>query len=434
MLIGVHRWLKMNLIHKVKSLLGSFLKSGFLKSSLYVSVSKVFSSLCNLLFMIFAVNILNKSENGVFQYYLGFLPVILAVAEFGLPSAIVKFLSAEKENKHKIGIILSSSLFIKTISFFLLIGFSFGAYFFYKEDPLVIFILVIGGVTVSFVSYFESIFVSFQAYKALAFWNPLANLIRLILLYLTNHFSKLPLTYLDILSIFSLSPIFILILFFFIFNRKQIYWGAKVKEIGHATKELSLFNTWAFVASIFAIISDRLEIFLINKYHSSEDVAVYGTALQLFSGFVIILSTLNSLVYPRLSALVHTEEFKTFLLKSIFASFAVAILLSPGYFLAEPILNILFNHKYEEAIPVFKILYPNYLLQLVFAPLGIALFAMGKPRILAILALLRLVFGYLLDTVLIPEFGVLGAGVAFLLGQVISWLVLVGYFWAMFWR
>ena len=210
--------------------------------------------------------------------------------------------------------------------------------------------------------------------------------------------------------------------------------GIKVQEIGHATKELSLFNTWAFVASIFAIISDRLEIFIINKYHSSEDVAVYGTALQLFSGFVIILSTLNSLVYPRLSALVHTEEFKTFLLKSIFASFAVAILLSPGYFLAEPILNFLFNHKYEEAIPVFKILYPNYMLQLVFAPLGIALFAMGKPRILAILALLRLVFGYLLDTVLIPEFGVLGAGVAFLLGQVISWLVLVGYFWAMFWR
>jgi O-antigen/teichoic acid export membrane protein len=315
-----------------------------------------------------------------------------------------------------------------------LIGLALFAYFFYNEDPLIIFILLVGGTTISFVSYFESIFVSFQAYKALAFWNPLANLMRLILLYLTNHYSQLPLTYLDILSIFSLSPIFILVLFFFIFNRKQIYWGAKVHEIGLATKELSLFNTWAFVASIFAIVSDRLEIFLLNKFHSSEEVAVYGTALQLFSGFVIILSTLNSLVYPRLSALVHTDEFKTFLLKSIFASFAVAILLSPGYFLAEPILNLLFNHKYEEAIPVFKILYPNYMLQLVFAPLGIALFAMGKPRILAILALLRLVFGYLLDTALIPEFGVMGAGVAFLLGQVISWLVLVGYFWAMFWR
>lgn len=384
--------------------------------------------------MIFAVNILNKAENGIFQYYLGYLPVILAVAEFGLPSAIVKFISSVSDNKEKIGVILSSSLLIKIISFLLLLALGFGAYTFYAEDPLIIFILLIGGTTISFVSFFESIFVSFQAYKALAFWNPLANVMRLILLYLTHKYSELPLTYLDILAIFSLSPIFILILFFFIFNRNKIYWGGKLKEITHVTKELSLFNTWAFVASIFAIISDRLEIFLINKYHSSEQVAVYGTALQLFSGFVIILSTLNSLIYPRLSALVHTDEFKNFLLKSVFAGFAIAILLSPGYLLAEPILNLLFNHKYEEAIPVFKILYPNYMLQLVFAPLGIALFAMGKPRILAILALLRLVFGYILDTALIPEFGVLGAGTAFLLGQVISWLVLVGYFWAMFWK
>lgn len=384
--------------------------------------------------MIFAVNILNKSENGVFQYYLGYLPVILAVAEFGLPSAIVKFISADSNNKHKIGVILSSSLLIKVISFLLLLVMSLGAFIFYHEDPLVIFILVIGGTTISFVSFFESIFVSFQAYKSLAFWNPLANLMRLILLYFTNRYSETPLTYLDILSIFSLSPIFILILFFFIFQRNKIYWGAKFNEIKHTTKELSLFNTWAFVASIFAIVSDRLEIFLINKYHSSEQVAVYGTALQLFSGFVIILSTLNSLVYPRLAGLVHTDEFRKFLLKSVFAGIAIAVLLSPGYLLAEPILNILFNHKYEEAIPVFKILYPNYMLQLVFAPLGIALFAMGKPRILAILALLRLVFGYILDTALIPEFGVMGAGVAFLLGQVISWLVLVGYFWAMFWK
>ncbi|HMV41096.1 MAG TPA: oligosaccharide flippase family protein [Leptospiraceae bacterium] len=424
----------MTLVRKILNLVKSFLKSKFFKSSIYVSLSKVFSSICNLLFMIFAVNILNKAENGIFQYYLGYLPVILAVAEFGLPSAIVKFISSVSDNKEKIGVILSSSLLIKIISFLLLLALGFGAYTFYAEDPLIIFILLIGGTTISFVSFFESIFVSFQAYKALAFWNPLANVMRLILLYLTHKYSELPLTYLDILAIFSLSPIFILILFFFIFNRNKIYWGGKLKEITHVTKELSLFNTWAFVASIFAIISDRLEIFLINKYHSSEQVAVYGTALQLFSGFVIILSTLNSLIYPRLSALVHTDEFKNFLLKSVFAGFAIAILLSPGYLLAEPILNLLFNHKYEEAIPVFKILYPNYMLQLVFAPLGIALFAMGKPRILAILALLRLVFGYILDTALIPEFGVLGAGTAFLLGQVISWLVLVGYFWAMFWK
>ncbi len=141
------------------------------------------------------------------------------------------------------------------------------------------------------------------------------------------------------------------------------------------------------------------------------------------------------MLLPRLSVLTeNTEEFNKFLTKSFFICGSVAFLMFPGYFLAEPILNILFNNKYSDSIPVFRILYPNYLLQLVFSPLGIALFAMGRPKILAILAFIRLVIGYILDNVLIPEFGVMGAGTSYLLGQIVSWLILAGYFWATIWR
>jgi O-antigen/teichoic acid export membrane protein len=177
-----------------------------------------------------------------------------------------------------------------------------------------------------------------------------------------------------------------------------------------------------------------MELFFLKLYQNPEAVAVYGTTLQLFSGFVILFSTLNSLVLPRLSIAPNQTEFNRLLLKSFLISLLVAILLIPGYFLAEPILNILFNNKYSESIPIFKILYPNYLLQLLFAPLGIALFAMGKPKILAMLAFIRLVSGVILDTVLIPEYSAIGAGMSFFMGQIISWLVLLGYFWATIWK
>ena len=118
----------------------------------------------------------------------------------------------------------------------------------------------------------------------------------------------------------------------------------------------------------------------------------------------------------------------------MFTSLIVAVILIPGLFLAEPILTFLFKNKYSESIPVFKILYPNYLLQLLFAPLGIALFAMGKPKILAMLAFIRLLSGVILDNILIPEYNVGGAGISFFLGQIISWLVLLGYFWATIWK
>ncbi len=411
------------------------LNSKLFKSSISVSASKVFASLCNLAFMILAVNLLIRSENGKFQYYMGFIPLVLAIAEFGLPSAIIKFLSTSLENKAKIGNILQASLIIKIISILILIFSGVIAFLFFKEEIIPIFAVIIGGIIISFISYFESIFISFRYYFSLSIWNPLTNLVRLILLIFCANYFESPLTYLDILVIFTISPIFILLLFFLIFPKDKLYWNSESnQELFSQIKNISSFNLWAFLATILAITSDRLEIFMIHQFHTPNDVAVYGTALQLFSGFVIILSTLNSLVYPKLASQIDQPEFKKTLYKSILIGMTMGVILSPGFFLAEPILNLLFQNKYQESILVFKILYPNYLLQLVFAPMGIALFAMGKPQILAILAFLRLLFGYFLDIQLIPEFGVIGASISFFLGQVISWLVLVGYFWASFWR
>jgi O-antigen/teichoic acid export membrane protein len=423
------------MLESIHGILKKAVSSKFLRASFLVSISKLVSSISNLLFMIFAVNILTRNDNGYLQYYLGYLPVVLAIAEFGLPAALVKYLSTELENKREIGNILSASLWIKLCSFLALC--LAGAFFtlVLHQDGLVLFLLIVGGTTTSFLTFFESIFVAFREYRHLAIWAPLGNLIKLLVLYLSYYHWNVNLGYLDILSIFCISPIFILVVFFLLFPKDKILWSGETKATWERFRILSSFNLWAFSASIFAILSDRLEIFLIKKFHNAEQVAIYGTSLQLFSGFQILFSTLNSMILPRLSSLVdEPEEFNRFLKKSFGICAGIAFLLIPGFFLAETILNLLFNNKYSDSIPVFKILYPNYLLQLVFAPLGIALFAMGRPKILAFLAFVRLVIGYILDHLLIPEFGVMGAGVSYFLGQIVSWLILAGFFWATVWR
>lgn len=420
-------------LQKLRDKTSKLISLKLLRASIFVSISRVISSLTNLIFMIYAVNLLSKTENGAFQYYLGFAPIILAVAEFGLPNSMVRYLSPKITEKEYIGSILSASLIIKLIMFLLLLIFGLGFSFYYQEDLIVIYILILGGLITSFVSYFESIYVSFGFYLSLSIWIPLTNVIRLLILFYSDKVIKVDLTNIELITIFSISPIFILVLFFFIFPSKQLYWSAKFSDMLDRIKELSLYNSWAFAASMFAITSDRLEVFIIKKYHPSDQVAVYGTALQLFSGFVIIFSTLNSLVLPKLSKLYNNkEEFKRILLKSIFVSFSIGMILMPGIYLAEFILNLFFGNKYNDSIPIFKILYPNYLMQLVFAPMGIALFALGKPKVLALLAFLRLLFGYAFDTMFIPEHGAIGASISFFLGQIVSWIVLTIYMWNYF--
>lgn len=414
--------------------LKKFSRSGFLKSSLLVSISKVISSLSNLIFMVVSVNLLSKTENGYLQYYLGFLPIVLAIAELGIPSAIVKYLSPITENLDEIGNLMEATLLIKLGSFLVLLFIGILANLIFEMDILILFVLITGGTITSFVTYFESIIVSYRNYYKLALWNPLGNLMKLSLLYVVNQYSPKPLSYLDILVIFSFSPLLIFGIYFILTSNIPFKWSGELGNVFKRLRELSFFNLWAFLASIFAILSDRMELFFLKQYRNPEAVAIYGTTLQLFSGFVIIFSTFNSLVLPGLSVAKEGKDFNRLLGKSILGGFFLAVLLFPGLFLAEPILNFLFQAKYTESIPVFKILYPNYLLQLLFAPLGIALFAMGKPKILAMLAFIRLVSGVFLDLYLIPEYGITGAGMAFFLGQIISWLVLLGYFWATLWR
>ena len=418
----------------ISNLFQKLVASKFLRSSLLVSSSKVISSLSNLIFMVYAVNIISKTENGYLQYYLGLLPVILAVAELGIPSAIIKYLSPINSNLEEMGHLMEATLIIKLGSFIILMIFGFLAYLIFEMDLLIIFILVCGGTVSSFITYFESIIVSFRDYKKLALWNPLANITKLLLLYLINTYYVIPLSYLDIILIFSFSPILILSIYFYLNRNINFKWTGKFTEVMKRLRELSFFNFWAFLAAICAILSDRLELYFLKIYQNPEAVAVYGTTLQLFSGFVILFSTLNSLILPGLSVSTIQKDFNRLLLKAVLISFTIALLLVPGYFMAEPILTFLFKNKYADSIPVFRLLYPNYLLQLLFAPLGIALFAMGKPKILAMLAFIRLISGVILDNYLIPEYSVTGAGVSFFLGQIISWLVLLGYFWATLWK
>ncbi|WP_411824489.1 oligosaccharide flippase family protein [Leptospira sp. 'Mane'] len=409
-------------------------REGVLKNSFFVSASKAISSVANLAFMIYSVNLLSKTENGKFQYYLSFLPVVLAIAEFGLPTALIKYISPLVEKKENPGAVLRASLRIKFYSFLILAFLSLLAFAITNENYFVLIILLFGGIIVSFISYFESLFVSYRKYSALSLWNPLPNLVRLSVLYYLAETSIHPLTYLDILTIFTVSPLFVLFMFFIFFRKEELSWSAPKEEVKEKERKLMLFNLWAFAASILAILSDRLEVFFLNQFHTSEIVADYGTALQLFSGFVIILATFNSIIYPKLSRLADTPEFADFLKKSVALGGLIAICLLPGILLAEPILTLLFGAKYSNSISVFKILYPNFLLQLVFAPLGMALFALGQPRMLAGLALLRLVFGALFDFWIIPDWGANGAAISLFLGQIVSWLILVGYFLAYFRR
>ncbi len=119
------------------------------------------------------------------------------------------------------------------------------------------------------------------------------------------------------------------------------------------------------------------------------------------------------------------EDLKIQIISVLKICFTIIILLIPGWYIGADLLVWIFGSKYEACRNIFYILYPNFLLQLLFAPLGLLLFSLKKPKQLGLLSFLRAVSGLIFGYFLIPNFGAIGASYSFFLGQLPSWILLI---------
>ncbi len=375
--------------------------------------------------MIFVVRILPRDENGMFQYFLGIFPIFLAFAEFGINTALIYFLSSYQQLHQKVSTIIKSSIVLKIIAFFILCVFA-SIFAFWKGSFFPFLLILIGAEIISIHTFFEAILISFQSYLKLALWNPLPNFIRIILLIIVYNGNLFQITGLTILIIYCISPLITLFLFILLNEKTKLNWLDVFAQKDNIIKEIFRFQFWSFFASVFAIFADRIEILYLKEYYDSEQIADYGSTLQILNGFSILFSTIQSVAYPKLNAAKSNQELKIQIISILKICSTIVVLLLPGWYIGADLLVWLFGPKYQACRNIFYILYPNFLLQLMFAPLGLLLFSLNKPKQLGLLSILRAISGIIFGYLLIPNYGSTGASYSFLLGQLPSWFVLIG--------
>jgi O-antigen/teichoic acid export membrane protein len=96
------------------------------------------------------------------------------------------------------------------------------------------------------------------------------------------------------------------------------------------------------------------------------------------------------------------------------------------YVFAEPIIMLCFGETYREAIVILQVLAPAVLFLLPTSAYGYAFTALGRQRLYAICIATSLLTNLLLDLLLIPRYGYLGAGFAALAAEAILFLTSSG--------
>jgi len=179
----------------------------------------------------------------------------------------------------------------------------------------------------------------------------------------------------------------------------------------------------AFTNELVILISGIfLSNSMVGKYAAPHRISVALTWIAMMFGFGF---------YPVLSSrfVQSQKDYKrTFLLMVRGALLLATPVLMIGMNFSRQITSFLLGPSYAESAPLMLILFPCFLIDCLAVTFGFSLMAAEKQKYQTIALVLGFGIMFLLGVIMIPQLGVTGAALAYLLGKLVSLSLLIGFF------
>ncbi len=382
-------------------------------------------------FYILSARFLGPSAYGIMMLSISTLTLVGDIADLGTNTGLVRFVSAYiGKDKTKAYRFLKLGLEVKIVLTVasLLLGLWLSPYIadriFLKpeiEEYLKIAFIGVGSALL-----FSFIISSLQSLQKFWIWSGIqvgTNAVRLILL--------LILFWLGMLDISSNLLVYVAmpLLGFFLgigFIKTNFF---KVKgELGVA-REFFHYNKWVALFSLVAAFGARVDTFISGRLLSSSDLGIYAAANQIVQIIPQLVVAINTVVAPKMAATGSLKELLTYFKKVqvfVLSLAGLGILSMPIVVFIAP---LLLGSEYVSVTPVFVILIFAMLIFLISVPLHMSIFYyFSRPSLFFWLSLVHLAVVSCSAWILIGSFGAAGAAVSVLLGQVLNFIIPLGWF------
>ena len=209
--------------------------------------------------------------------------------------------------------------------------------------------------------------------------------------------------------------------------RKTIFGGTISEEYNSIKGKIVSLSKTAFLAQII----DQFKLhsgFLIANYVIYDRIMFghYAFALILIQGLNIILTSVQQFIIPKMSEVSNSleyffEKFRKIELR--FIGISTIIFLGTELFLPL-VVTLVFGSKYDEAIPLLRIMLLGWYIQSFYALKGVVFLSLGKMKFISYASLTIFLVSVPIMYLLNSKFGALGAAWAFLFQNVVSFFVL----------
>ena len=189
-------------------------------------------------------------------------------------------------------------------------------------------------------------------------------------------------------------------------------------------RRLLRYSFWQGGADIALLLSMYAGTFLLTLAGQPAASGLYGLALTLSMGFIVVYQAFGEYLYPRLAHVESLRSLKSFLRNSLAATLFVIVACVPVALAVGIVVPKFLRAELQAAIPIFYVVAASFLLLIFECPLKPACHYLLRPQFLFISTALRVLLMVILGFILAPRMGAEGMAYAQLAATALSLIIL----------
>jgi len=356
---------------------------------------------------------LGPEQYGVFSLLLAIFVISIQISDFGISTSYVKYLSENLSKANEIFFtVIVSKIILSLISIFSLFLLSSHISIFFFDSNVYTKLIKFISIAILFHSIYGVIIANYEAkqnFKQYAFLDIFHNLLKIITAVLISLFFIHEEHLIYFMYGYSYSIVGILLILL-IKNYKKISITNKF-NFSHFI-EIYKLGFWIFLSALATMVITRLDIIMLQKMSTSEEVGYYSVAVNLAMIFPLITTSLTITLLPKMETFLKNNSIKEYIYKILSKAPYVLLLLIFVEISSPYIITILFTNKYQESISIFQILLFAFTSGMIINPIAILIYSIRKAYILTILNWIQLLLNYFGNMLLIPFYQADGAAIS----------------------
>lgn len=392
-----------------------------IKNSLFLTGSQVIARAIGFLYLIFLGRQLGVEQFGIYVFTISLVYNFVPVADFGIERLVMRDIARKHEDAQYY---FSRLAPLKLLTAFISVVLTLVLGLVLKLDTARLSYLVIfslGLIPIGLVTLIVAIAAAKERMKIMALANILLissyALFGLLFYFTGGGITRILLAY----------PIAnVLILLFLTFNLKR--WGLKLEfkpEIGFWKKIIK--ESWVFgLINIGAVFYLRLTLILVGTYLTATQIGLYGSVFKFIDAGILLPQAITLALFPLSSRLFNSDRLKLkgIYIKAWLTLFGLGLLAMAGIQLfGETLIRLTYGVEYMSAVGIFKILSFAVILFFVNSLPGNVIQNSPKVKLFLPFALVNYLVTLVVGILIIPRFGMVGAGLTLITGELIGLVV-----------